>query len=116
MEFVSGDPVESLPEGTIQYPENVTLGNLFYFMVIPSFCYELNFPRTPKIRISFVFKRIVEIVIGANIVIGLFQQWIIPAVQNSLIPFSKMDWIPMIERLLKLAVSSKQITVTKAFT
>lgn len=33
-------------------------------------------------------KRIVEVVVGCQVVMSLFQQWMIPSVKNSLIPFS----------------------------
>jgi diacylglycerol O-acyltransferase-1 len=47
------------------------------------------------------------VLIGVHIVMGLFQQWMVPSVNNSLVPFSNMDLAKMTERLLKLAVSTK---------
>lgn len=89
-----------------QYPDNLTVGDLLYFLCAPTLCYELNFPRTTRIRKRFLLKRILEVVIGLNVVLGLFQQWMIPSVRNSLIPFSNMDLAKATERLLKLAVSN----------
>ena len=89
----------------VQYPDNLYLNDLLYFLLAPTLCYELNFPRTSRIRKRFLLKRIVEVVIGANVVMGLFQQWMIPSVKNSLVPFSNMDLAKTTERLLKLAVS-----------
>lgn len=40
-----------------------------------------------------------------NVVMALFQQWMIPSVRNSLTPFTNMDIAKATERLLKLAVS-----------
>ena len=57
-------------------------------MAVPTLCYELNFPRTSRIRKRFLIKRCVEVVVGFQVVAGLFQQWIIPSVKNSLITFS----------------------------
>lgn len=76
-------------------------------------------------------KRIFEVFVGCQVVMSLCQQWIIPSVKNSLIPFSvsiilcfaryftqdiiswslfqNMDVAKAIERLLKLAVSLKFI-------
>ena len=59
-----------------------------------------------RIRKRFLLKRILEVVIGVNVVMSLFQQWMIPSVKNSLVPFSNMDVAKATERLLKLAVSS----------
>ena len=90
----------------VLYPDNLTLRDLFYFLLAPTLCYELNFPRTNRIRKRFLIKRILEVVVGINIVMALFQQWMIPSVKNSLVPFSNMEFTKATERLLKLAVSS----------
>lgn len=95
----------------VNYPDNLNFRDLFYFLCAPTLCYELNFPRTSRIRKRFLLKRVLEVVIGANVVLGLFQQWMIPSVKNSLIPFSNMDVAKATERLLKLAVSNFEITV-----
>lgn len=89
----------------MQYPENLTYKDLLYFLVAPTLCYELNFPRTTRIRKHFLLKRLLEVLIGVNVVMALFQQWIIPSVLNSLVPISNMDIGLATERLLKLAVS-----------
>lgn len=88
----------------ITYPNNLTIKDLLYFLFAPTLCYELNFPQTTRIRKRFLLKRILEVVIGFNVVLGLFQQWMIPSVRNSLVPFSNMDILKATERLLKLAV------------
>lgn len=93
------------PPGLVQYPDNLSLRDLFYFLLAPTLCYELNFPRTTRIRKRFLIKRILEVVVGVNIVMALFQQWMIPSVKNSLIPFSNMEFTKATERLLKLSVS-----------
>lgn len=92
------------PAQLVQYPNNLHIKDLGYFLCAPTLCYELNFPRTTRIRKRFLFKRILEVVIGMNVVLGLFQQWMIPSVRNSLIPFSNMDMAKSTERLLKLAI------------
>ena len=104
-----------MPE-LVQYPDNLNLRDLFYFLCAPTLCYELNFPRTTRIRKRFLIKRIVEVVIGVNLVMALFQQWMVPSVRNSLVPFSNMEFTKATERLLKLAVSEKSFwELLKAF-
>lgn len=103
---VIGNGHQDLPDiPLVQYPDNLSLKDLFYFLLAPTLCYELNFPRTDRIRKRFLIKRILEVLIGINIVMALFQQWMIPSVQNSLVPFSNMEFTKATERLLKLAVS-----------
>lgn len=88
----------------VQYPDNLTLKDLSYFLLAPTLCYELNFPRTTRIRKRFLIKRALEVLVGVNIMMALFQQWMVPSVQNSFEPFSNMDVGKAVERLLKLAV------------
>uniref|UniRef100_A0A8D8ALR0 O-acyltransferase n=1 Tax=Culex pipiens TaxID=7175 RepID=A0A8D8ALR0_CULPI len=100
----SSDSKDKAIPDLVLYPNNLHLKDLLYFLLAPTLCYELNFPRTSRIRKRFLIKRLLEVVIGWHIVMGLFQQWMIPSVRNSLIPFSNMDLTKTSERLLKLAI------------
>ncbi|XP_068219490.1 diacylglycerol O-acyltransferase 1 [Palaemon carinicauda] len=86
------------------YPDNLTLRDLYYFLIAPTLCYELNFPRSQRIRKRFLLRRILEVIAISNIIMAMFQQWIIPSVKNSFQPFSDMDYMRCTERLLKLAI------------
>lgn len=50
-------------ETFINYPDNLTHRNLYYFIAAPTLCYEINFPRSERIRKSFLIRRCLEIVI-----------------------------------------------------
>lgn len=93
----------------VKYPDNLTLKDLAYFMLAPTLCYELNFPRTARIRKRFVMRRLLELVFGINLIFALLQQWMVPSVTNSLETFSSMDLVRITERLLKLAVPNHLI-------
>ncbi|KAK7483028.1 hypothetical protein BaRGS_00025691, partial [Batillaria attramentaria] len=86
------------------YPENLNLHDLTYFMLAPTLCYELNFPRSARIRKRFLVKRLVELLFLVSLQLGLVQQWIVPTVNNSLKPLTDLDFFKVIERLLKLSV------------
>lgn len=88
----------------VHYPDNLNFKDMFYFMLAPTLCYELNFPRTDRIRKRFLAKRLFEVIVLVQIMMSLFQQWIIPSVKNSLIPFSHMEVAKATERLLKLSI------------
>ena len=70
--FTSKDIQKSVQNGSernsdinnhlIEYPNNLNLVDLYYFMFAPTLCYELNFPRSERIRKRFLIKRILEIV------------------------------------------------------
>ena len=61
---------------------------MYYYWFAPTLCYELNFPRSGRIRKTFLLRRALEVVVGFNLMLALVQQWIIPSVVNSLVPFS----------------------------
>eukprot|EP01135_Chromosphaera_perkinsii_P002313 Nk52_evm99s221 gene=Nk52_evmTU99s221 len=90
--------------GSVKYPENVTFRDMIYFTFAPTLCYEINFPRTPYIRIRFLLRRAGETIFLTILLFALGQQWIVPTVQNSVVPMQNMDWQRVIERILKLAV------------
>lgn len=91
-------------EARVQYPDNLTLPDMYYFMLVPTLCYELNFPRTKRIRKRFLIRRAVELIFLVQLCLCLVQQWIVPTVLNALAPFSSLDTKRMLERVLKLAV------------
>ena len=47
-----------------------------------------------------------------NVVLAIFQQWLMPTAINSLQPFKDMDYSKMLERLLLLAVGFVSLCVT----
>ena len=44
------------------------MSDLLYFLCAPTLCYELNFPRTPKINRIFLLRRVVETVSSASLI------------------------------------------------
>ncbi|XP_076469783.1 diacylglycerol O-acyltransferase 1-like isoform X2 [Babylonia areolata] len=100
----SSDPIAPPVTPIVRYPDNLTLKDLSYFVLAPTLCYELNFPRSARIRKRFFLKRLVEMIFLIMVIIGLVQQWIVPTIRNSLKPLSDMDVFKCCERLLKLAI------------
>ncbi|KAL5022706.1 hypothetical protein ScPMuIL_001861 [Solemya velum] len=88
----------------VSYPDNLNYGDLYYFIFAPTLCYELNFPRTLRVRKRFLIKRLLEIVFLSQLMLGLIQQWMIPTISNSMKPLADMDVKRVLERLLKLAI------------
>lgn len=125
---INGDNNSTL----VQYPDNLTVKDMYYFLAVPTLCYELNFPRSQRIRKRFLLKRAAETVsseirssdisetfslqiILLQVNLGLIQQWLIPTIANSTIPLQQMDYPKVLERLLKLAVSLKIASMSKMF-
>lgn len=89
----------------VQYPDNLNPRDLIYFMLVPTLCYELNFPRSQRIRKRFVIRRAIEVIFLSQVMLSLVQQWLFPTIVNSVGPLKQMNYPKMFERLLKLAVS-----------
>jgi len=87
-----------------KYPDNLTIGNLLYFLFAPTLIYQLNYPRSPKIRYLWLGAKIVEWIFFTGLQLFILEQYIIPTVTNSKRPLDKMDWILIFERVLKLAI------------
>eukprot|EP00058_Branchiostoma_floridae_P026881 XP_002612372.1 hypothetical protein BRAFLDRAFT_280106 [Branchiostoma floridae] len=88
----------------VTYPDNLTLQDLYSFMLFPTLCYELNFPRTPRIRKRFLLKRLAEMVDLNMLFFCIIHQWIAPLLHNAIKPFVDMDLPMMVERIMKLAI------------
>ncbi|XP_065186431.1 diacylglycerol O-acyltransferase 1-like [Sycon ciliatum] len=88
----------------VKYPDNLNITDLWYFIVAPTLCYELNFPRSPRIRKRFLMRRSIEVVVLGNVLLGLGQQWLVPTIMNSMETFIEMSYSRMVERILKLAI------------
>jgi len=58
----NGAPTSTTPvKESVKFPDNVTLGNFFYFLCAPTLVYELEYPRTEKIRIGYILEKAVTI-------------------------------------------------------
>ncbi|WKY13600.1 hypothetical protein Q1695_004438 [Nippostrongylus brasiliensis] len=97
-------PEMSSVEMASLYPASLNLCDLYYFMLAPTLCYELKFPRSVRRRKLFLAKRFIEMVFLSFLMAALVQQWVVPTVHNSMRPLSEMEVGRSVERLLKLAI------------
>lgn len=88
----------------VSYPGNLSLRDIYYFVFAPTLCYELNFPRSESIRMGFLLRRLFEMLLLTQLLVGLTQQWMVPIIRSSMKPLQEMDYTRMTERLLRLAV------------
>ena len=61
-EGLEGETLVEFKGPIINYPDNLTIQNIYYFIAVPTLCYEINFPRSDRIRKRFLIRRIVEMV------------------------------------------------------
>lgn len=85
------------PKVTSEFPKNLTLKNYFEFTMFPTVTYTLNFPRTERIRWSYVFEKCCAI-------FGIFFLMIIVA-QNGIYPLvlkaQEAKYLPIREKALQ---------------
>ncbi|KAK5664098.1 hypothetical protein OQA88_313 [Cercophora sp. LCS_1] len=110
--------LDALPEIYKQcpYPNNVTFDNLVYFWWAPTLVYQPAYPRTDKIRWTFVFKRVGEAVCLSAFMWFCSAQYATPVLRNSLDKIASLDFTSIIERLLKLSTISLIIWLAGFFT
>mmetsp|Transcript_26026 Transcript_26026/g.50479 ORF Transcript_26026/g.50479 Transcript_26026/m.50479 type:complete len:496 (+) Transcript_26026:1-1488(+) len=97
------------------YPQNVTLGNIYFFWFAPTLTYQIAFPRTPYIRWDKVLTLTIRLFISATLVAFFAAQVIAPNLDNLLrdLEANKGQPISHIEvigsYLLKLSLTSTYI-------
>ncbi|PWA85409.1 diacylglycerol O-acyltransferase 1 [Artemisia annua] len=82
---------------------DVDFQSLVYFMVAPTLCYQISYPRTAFIRKGWVLRQVIKLVIFTGFMGFIIEQYINPIVKNSRHPL-KGDILYAIERVLKLSV------------
>ncbi len=100
-----GGPEAAVPElySGCPYPKNITLQNLCYFWWAPTLIYQPYYPRTDRIRWTFVLKRLGEVV-GLSVFIWLVcAQYAVPLLRNSLSGMAEVNITSILERVMKLS-------------
>ncbi|KAK6941359.1 Membrane bound O-acyl transferase, MBOAT [Dillenia turbinata] len=84
-------------------PYEVNFKTVAYFMVAPTLCYQLSYPRTARVRKGWMVRQIIKLVIFYGVVGFIIEQYILPIAKNSQHPL-KGDLLYGLERVLKLSV------------
>ncbi|CAG9466526.1 unnamed protein product [Pedinophyceae sp. YPF-701] len=88
----------------LQWPENLTLGNMAYFAAAPTLIYQMAYPRSPRVRHRWLLRRVAELVLYITVMMFIIEQYIQPTMRNSMRPLDDMDWVRVAERVLKLSI------------
>ena len=97
------------------YPKNITIGNLVYFWWAPTLVYQPAYPRTDKIRWTFVLKRLGEVFCLGVFIWFATAQYATPVLRNSLEKIATLDIPSILERLMKLSTISLVIWLAGFF-
>jgi len=111
------EQANNLPElyATCPYPRNITLANLSYFWWCPSLCYQPAYPRTEQIRWGFVAKRSAEVASLSLFIWFASAQYAAPLLKNSLDKMAQLDFVSIVERLMKLSTISSVVWLAGFF-
>lgn len=94
-----------------KYPASLTLKKYFYFLWAPTLCFQFEYPKTDKIRWTWLLLRIGELVVSLSLMLVLIQQYMFPLVLSTLPlltnPGSSL-W-QLLERHLRLSIPSLYI-------
>ncbi|KAI1099821.1 MBOAT-domain-containing protein [Jackrogersella minutella] len=89
------------PIGNVTYPRNLSWSNYFDYLLCPTLCYELEYPRNDKINWTSLIAKIVATFGCIFLLTVITEEFILPVLQESTIHLAKSSSIS--ETLLILA-------------
>ncbi|KAF2744866.1 hypothetical protein M011DRAFT_470174 [Sporormia fimetaria CBS 119925] len=73
------------PLGGLSYPQNLTLYNLVDFIFCPTLCYELEYPRTPRIRWTELLSKTLAVFGCIFLLTVTTEEFVLPVLRESAI-------------------------------
>ncbi|EUC59627.1 O-acyltransferase [Rhizoctonia solani AG-3 Rhs1AP] len=67
----------------IRYPSNISYANFLDFQMVPTLCYELEYPRTERIRPMYIFEKTVATFGTFTLLYTITEHYIIPLTPTS---------------------------------
>ena len=65
-----------------EWPLNLTLSSVMFFVAVPTLCYQVEYPRTRRVRRVWLAKRILELMTVALLMAFMVLQYWIPILSN----------------------------------
>ncbi|KAI1266668.1 MBOAT-domain-containing protein [Xylariaceae sp. FL1019] len=91
------------PIGNVTYPGNLTWGNYFDYLLCPTLCYELEYPRLKSIDWTNLIAKVIATFGCVFLLTIISEEFILPVLQESQ---ARLDGVPSLpEKLLILAES-----------
>jgi diacylglycerol O-acyltransferase-1 len=89
-----------------KYPNLISLHDFGYFMFFPTLCFQFKYPRSERVRKTWVFKRFVEYFVSVALMLIMIQQYITPLLKNTfkILEQEEVNYMGLLERHLKLSL------------
>jgi len=115
-EEISPDFLEN--DVLVSYPNNLTQSNLYYFLCAPTLVYQMNYPRTPKIRWYWLIGKVIQYLFCVCVMVIMVEQFIMPTIKNTITEHlvRGTDVPYLVVRLLKLAIPSLLVWILGFYT
>lgn len=84
------------------YPHNVNLSSYSYFVLAPTLCFQLKYPRTKTCRPSFVVKRSIELAVSTMLMFFLIRQSVLPITRSTVTSLNDLNSWDIVEKVLRL--------------
>mmetsp|Transcript_11100 Transcript_11100/g.18144 ORF Transcript_11100/g.18144 Transcript_11100/m.18144 type:complete len:735 (-) Transcript_11100:220-2424(-) len=101
--------VQDVEGEPLTYPHNLTFSNLLYFCVAPTLCYQLNYPRSPRVRKTVVFTLVVRLVMVLALMLFVVEQHMKPSLEEAMLPMKQLDITAVLFRFLALTIPSTYV-------
>lgn len=101
--------VKDLQAPFLLYPQNITLKNLLWFLLAPTLCYQLNYPRAAEVNLRKILFLVFRMVFVAIMIIFSVEQYIKPTLETVITPMESGNIPLVLERLLKLSIPSTYV-------
>eukprot|EP01129_Flabellula_baltica_P007901 TRINITY_DN3103_c0_g1_i1.p1 TRINITY_DN3103_c0_g1~~TRINITY_DN3103_c0_g1_i1.p1 ORF type:complete len:464 (+),score=58.53 TRINITY_DN3103_c0_g1_i1:40-1392(+) len=97
---------------TLEYPDNITLSNLYHFIILPVLVYQINYPRTKKIRWYWLSGKLFQFGFLSILMLVGLEQWVVPTAMGSVKYFQSFDLVRVFLRCLKLSIPASILWVS----
>ena len=97
-----------LQDTVTKYPASLPLRTFLYFLWAPTLCFQFEYPRSPKVRLGWLLRRIGELAVSLSLMIVLIQQYVFPLVLSTLplLANPETSYWQLLERHLRIAIPS----------
>ena len=101
--------IQDVEGPAVTFPHNLTVSNLLYFCVAPTLCYQLNYPRSPRVRKTVVLTLLVRLVITLALMLFVVEQIMKPSLEAAMEPMKQLDIQNVLFRFLQLTIPSTYV-------